>query len=193
MVLRWSPGVRFGIMFVFALALVTVGGWYLSGGGVAHEVSRPRYPAPELEPAIGWINTDAPPRFSDELSGVVTLVHFWTDPCEGCPASQEEIDTLEAKFGEAGFQAVSVFAAGATLADAEAVSRARTLAAELRIAHPVAVDGGPISERWGVSTYPTMIVIDARGMVLGAVEGPGHRLRLEAAIEWALDEAKAGR
>jgi len=193
MVLRWTPGVRFGAMFVFALVVVTVGGWFLTGAGSQPEPATPRYPAPEIEPAIGWINADAPLRFSDELAGVVTLVHFWTDSSGGGHESLEELDTLEAKFIGAGFQAVSVYVVGEATGEIEALRRAQERATDLQLVRPIAVDSGLISQRWGVSTFPTFIVIDAEGIVLGAVEGPGHRLRLEAAIEWALGEAKSGR
>ncbi len=50
--------------------------------------------------------------------------------------------------------------------------------------------GGPLSEEWKVTAFPTLFLIDAKGMVRNKYEGAPSAEELDGAIEALLREAE---
>src|SRR5690606_12450998 len=61
-----------------------------------------------------------------------------------------------------------------------------------KIKHPVVVDDDmAIWERYTVNAWPTFVLIDSRGYMVGQISGEGHRDVLDKAIAQALADGKA--
>src|SRR2546423_4733742 len=59
----------------------------------------------------------------------------------------------------------------------------RTARHRHNITHPVAVDNDyAIWNRYGIRAWPTLVVVDPEGRVIGGVSGEGHREALDAAV-----------
>jgi len=143
--------------------------------------------APELAGAGGWINT-AEPLSLAALRGKVVILDFWTFCCINCLHIIEELRPLEAAFPT---ELVIVGVHSPKFPeehDHDAVVRA---VARHRITHPVLDDPDMFTwRRYGVRAWPTLMVIDPRGVVRGAVSGEGHAQALFKAVEALIREAR---
>ena len=150
-----------------------------------------RVRAPELHGAGGWINTDCPLSI-EGLRGRVVLLDFWTFCCINCLRVVEELRPLERRFGDRlvviGVHSPKFVHESDHAAVEQAVRRHR-------IEHPVLDD--PEMEMWqlyGVRAWPTLVVIDPDGYVVGMASGEGNGEALADVIENLLagKEAPAG-
>ena len=142
--------------------------------------------APELRGSGGWINTDRPLALAD-LRGRVVLLDFWTFCCINCIRVVEELRPIERRFGDR-LVVISVHSPKFPHeGDHAAVERA---VLRHRIEHPVLDD--PEMEMWqqyGVRAWPTLVVIDPDGYVVGTASGEGNG----AALAQLIDDLLAGR
>src|SRR5688572_14666761 len=130
-----------------------------------------RVRAPELSGGEGWLNTDRPLTIAG-LRGKVVVLDFWTYCCINCLHVLPELKQLERKYGS-GLVVIGVHSAkftneGHTAHIAEAVRR-------YGIEHPVVNDRDfTIWRAYGVRAWPTLLVIDTAGRLVGGVSGEGH-------------------
>ncbi len=145
--------------------------------------------APELEPNLGWLNTDRPLRFDGDLRGQVVLLDFWTYCCINCIHVLDEIEELEQTFADEPFVVIGVHSAKF---DNEADRRnIRTAVQRYEIAHPVVVDKEmEIWSRFGARGWPTLVLVGPDGRVIGTTSGEGNRELLEGAIRAAIEEGR---
>jgi len=146
-----------------------------------------RVRAPELERGRAWFNTDRPLRLSHELKGCVVLLDFWTYCCINCMHILPDLAYLERRFEKNPFVVVGVHSAKFT----NEAERRNVRAAVQRydIGHPVVVDDDlRIWRSYGVRSWPTRVLVDPEGYVVGAVAGEGHLDSLEHSIARLLDE-----
>jgi DNA-binding beta-propeller fold protein YncE len=129
-----------------------------------------RIRAPELSGTGGWTGTSSPVSLSD-LAGKVVVLDFWTACCVNCIRVLEELRPLEQRFAE---EAVFIGVHSPKFPhehDHQAVARA---VQRLRIAHPVIDDPDLTTWRqYGVQGWPTVVVIDPDGYVVGGISGEG--------------------
>src|SRR3954462_5608557 len=106
--------------------------------------------AHELEPNLGWLNTDKPLRFSDELKGHVVVLDFWTYCCINCMHILPDLAKIEAKYKD---EAVEVIGGHSAKFNNESDQQAiRKAVARCSIHHPVVVDKGfAIWRQYGAS------------------------------------------
>ena len=145
-----------------------------------------RVRAPELRGSGGWINTDRPLSLAG-LRGRVVLLDFWTFCCINCLRVVEELRPLERRFGDRlvviGVHSPKFPHEG----DHAAVERA---VVRHRIEHPVLDDPEmDMWEQYGVRAWPTLVVIDPDGYVVGMVSGEGNG----DALARLIDDLLAGR
>lgn len=148
--------------------------------------------APELEPNLGWLNTDRPLRLGEELKGHVVLLDFWTFCCINCMHVMPDLEYLEDKYADEPFVVVGVHSAKfANEAQRESI---RNAIFRYGLRHPVVIDKEMgIWNRYGTRSWPTLVLIGSDGRVIGAAPGEGNRLLLDKAISQALaDGRKAG-
>ncbi|HEX6123356.1 MAG TPA: thioredoxin-like domain-containing protein [Ktedonobacterales bacterium] len=140
--------------------------------------------APELR-GTAWLNTARPLTLAD-LRGKLVLLDFWTYCCINCLHVLEDLKYLEHKYADQPFAVVGVHSPKFPQEDdAESVRQAIV---RYGIAHPVLLDSGRKTwDAYGVRGWPTLVLLDPRGYVLGRVSGEGNRERLDGAISQALE------
>lgn len=146
--------------------------------------------APELDAGLGWLNTDRALAISGELRGQVVVLDFWTFCCINCIHILPDLAWLEHKYAADAVTFIGVHSAKfPNEASAETI-RAAILRYE--IAHPVIIDDNmKLWRAYAVRSWPTVVVIDPRGYVVGVFAGEGQRENLDQAIGQALGGAKA--
>lgn len=140
--------------------------------------------APELR-GTAWLNTERPLSLAD-LRGKLVLLDFWTYCCINCLHVLEDLKYLEHKYADKPFVVVGVHSPKFTNEDdAESVRQAIV---RYGITHPVLLDSGRRTwDAYAVRGWPTLVLLDPRGYLLGQVSGEGNRDRLDTAIGQALD------
>jgi DNA-binding beta-propeller fold protein YncE/peroxiredoxin len=140
--------------------------------------------APELQ-GTAWFNTPQPLTLAD-LRGKLVLLDFWTYCCINCLHVLEDLKYLEAKYAGRPLAVIGIHSPKFTNEDdPESVRQA---IARYGITHPVMLDSGRRTwDAYGVRGWPTLVLVDPRGYVLGRVSGEGNRERLDAAIAQAFD------
>ncbi len=156
-------------------------------------------PAPELEPNLGWLNTDTPLRLSHELKGHIVVLDFWTYCCINCMHILPDLAAIEEKFKD---QPVIVIGVHSAKFDNETDRKAiRAAMQRYAIHHPVVVDEMyGIWAKYGAKGWPSFAVIGTDGKLV-PISGPmgndfitsgeGPAKTLAAVVERALAEAKA--
>ncbi len=144
---------------------------------------------PGFAKARGWLNASRAPTDA-ELRGRVVVVDFWTSCCINCMHTLPTLARLEKKHEKDPFLVVGVHT---QKFDAEPeLDRLRASVIRYGITHPVAIDGDRgIWESWGISAWPTVIVLDAKGRVVFADGGEPDEEELDSVIETALAEGAA--
>jgi len=146
--------------------------------------------APQLDAGLGWLNTDRPLRLDGELRGQVVVLDFWTYCCINCMHILPDLAFLEHKY--AGEPVVFIGVHSAKFANE--ASRETIKAAILRyeIKHPVVIDDQmKIWRAYAARSWPTVVMIDPRGYVIGQVAGEGNREIIDQTIAQALQQGRA--
>ena len=162
-----------------------------SAGQEPRAEGRAAIAAPDLAKADGWLNTDKPISIND-LRGQVVLLDFWTYCCINCMHVFPDLKYLEDKYKDKPFVVIGVHSG--KFDQEKDDQHIRNAVLRHNIAHPVAVDSEyEIWRSYGVRAWPTLVLIDPEGDVVGAVSGEGHREVLDRAVERLLDiHAKKG-
>jgi thiol-disulfide isomerase/thioredoxin len=142
-------------------------------------------PAPELDGAIGWLNTDRPVKLSD-LRGKVVLLDFWTYSCINCLHVLPDLAWLEGKYPN---ELVVIGIHSAKFPNEQDTDHIRQAVLRHEIEHPVANDADfVIWKTYGTRAWPTLCLIDPEGQVVAASSGEGHRDDLDDLIRRIIDE-----
>ena len=139
--------------------------------------------APELQ-GTAWFNTERPLRLAD-LRGKLVVLDFWTYCCINCLHILDDLKYLEEKYAGRALAVVGVHSPKFTNEDdPESVRQA---VVRYGITHPVLLDSRRRTwDAYAVRGWPTQVLLDPNGYILGRVSGEGHRAQLDAAIEQAL-------
>lgn len=140
--------------------------------------------APELVGAGGWVGTPVPLTLRD-LRGRVVVVHFFTAGCANCARVLGDLREVERRWPDE----VRVVGVHSPKFPHEGRHRAVEAAvARLGIAHPVLDDPEMATwQQYGVRGWPTAVVVDPRGYVVGAITGDGNRPLLLQVVADAVD------
>ena len=141
---------------------------------------------PSLAGGVGWINS-APIRLED-LRGKVVLLDFWTYCCINCHHVLPDLARLEEKYKNElvviGVHTAKFFAERDT-------ENIRRKVREYHIKHPVINDAKQtLWDRFGVASWPTLVLLDVDGSYVGSVSGEGHFDILDKAIGRLVREHK---
>ncbi|RNI25400.1 NHL domain-containing thioredoxin family protein [Flexivirga caeni] len=151
-------------------------------------MTRLRVRAPELI-GRGWLNTGgADVRLSD-LQGQVVVLDFWTFCCVNCLHVLDELRPLETEFAD---QLVLIGVHSPKFEHEADPAALRQAVERYAVHHPVLDD--PELRTWdafGARAWPTLVVIDPEGYVVGQFSGEGHAYGLEVLIRELLDEHAA--
>ncbi len=146
--------------------------------------------APRLDAGLGWLNTDRPLRFEQELKGQVVVLDFWTYCCINCIHVLPDLKFLEHKYRREPVTFIGVHSAKFTNEASRETIRAAILRYEIQ--HPVVIDDQmKIWRAYTVRSWPTVIVIDPTGHIVGVAAGEGNREVLDGLISQALAQGRA--
>ena len=142
--------------------------------------------APDFPDGLTWFNTDRPLHLNEELKGQVVVLDFWTYCCINCMHVLPDLEYLEEKYAA---DPVAIIGVHSNKYRNEAVpGNVREALLRYGITHPVVMDEDHlIWGMYGVNAWPTLVVIDSTGHVLGALPGEGHREELDRLIAGLLE------
>jgi DNA-binding beta-propeller fold protein YncE len=130
-----------------------------------------RVRAPELTGGRGWLNTDKPLTIA-ALKGKVVLLDFWTYGCINCIHIIPDLKRLEAKYAK---QLVVIGVHSAKFDNEKETENIRRIILRYELEHPVYNDAEfKVWQSYGVRAWPTQVLIDPAGYVIGAVSGEGN-------------------
>ena len=142
----------------------------------------PSRPAP---PTRGLDSEGRTLRLEDQR-GKVVLLSFWFSDCPPCRALMPHEKKLVEKFPADRFTLMGINA------DADP-ARLRLMESKAQLNYRSIADGnqGPVCTAWGVTAFPTFVLIDADGNVRWRHDGPPDPAELEGRITQLLAERRA--
>jgi DNA-binding beta-propeller fold protein YncE len=127
-------------------------------------------PAPEFPSGLDWLNTSAPLTLA-ELQGKVVLLDFWTYGCINCIHILPDLKRLEEEFAD---ELVVIGVHSAKFVNESATDNIRQVIVRYDIEHPVVNDRDfEVWRAWGANAWPTTVVVDPAGNVVGGHAGEG--------------------
>jgi DNA-binding beta-propeller fold protein YncE len=144
-------------------------------------------PAPEFSGAKGWLNTEKPFTLA-ELRGKVVLLDFWTYGCINCIHIIPDLKKLEAKYKN---ELVVIGVHSGKFDNERDTENIRRIILRYELEHPVVNDAEfSIWNSYGVEAYPTQILIDPAGNVVGKAVGEGQFRGIDQKIQQTIEEFK---
>ena len=157
------------------------------GDDVSSSRERGRVRAPELEGGRGWLNTDKPLSLAG-LRGKVVLLDFWTYGCVNCMHVIPDLKRLEEKYPA---ELVVIGVHSAKFENEKETENIRRIVLRYGLEHPVVNDADfRIWQAYAVRAWPTQVLIDPAGYVVGQVSGEGHYDVIDGAVGQLVAEAK---
>jgi thiol-disulfide isomerase/thioredoxin len=139
-----------------------------------------RHPSPDLEGGVEWLNATGPISVKD-LRGKIVLLDFWTFCCINCMHVLPDLAYLEKKFPN---ELVVIGVHSAKFDNERESGNIRKAILRYEIQHPVVNDARmTIWRKFGVNSWPSLVVIDPEGQYCGHVSGEGNRELLQNVIE----------
>jgi DNA-binding beta-propeller fold protein YncE len=143
------------------------------------EVGTERVRAPDFTGAVGWFNVPAPLTLKS-LRGKVVLLDFWTYGCVNCMHILPDLKRLEEKYRD---ELVVIGVHSAKFTNEGQDDNIRRIIVRYEIEHPVVNDAQfAIWRQYGARAWPTQVLIDPEGYVVGAASGEGHAEGFDRAI-----------
>jgi DNA-binding beta-propeller fold protein YncE len=138
-----------------------------------------RVRAAEITGGRGWLNTDKPLSLA-ALKGKVVLLDFWTYGCINCIHIIPDLKKLEEKYAN---QLVVIGVHSAKFENEKETENIRRIILRYEIEHPVYNDAEfTVWQSYGVRAWPTQILIDPAGYVIGSISGEGNYDPIDRAI-----------
>jgi thiol-disulfide isomerase/thioredoxin len=158
---------------------------FVERGVLMSAQERTRVRAPEIKGGRGWLNTDKPLSLA-ALKGKVVLLDFWTYGCINCIHIIPDLKKLEAKYAN---QLVVIGVHSAKFQNEKETENIRRIILRYEIEHPVYNDSEfAVWSSYGVRAWPTRVLIDPAGYVVGAVSGEGNYEAIDQAITKLVEE-----
>ncbi|HJU94311.1 MAG TPA: thioredoxin-like domain-containing protein [Pyrinomonadaceae bacterium] len=144
-----------------------------------------RVRAPEITGGQGWLNTDKPLSLA-ALKGKVVLLDFWTYGCINCIHIIPDLKKLEEKYAK---QLVVIGVHSAKFQNEKETENIRRIILRYEIEHPVYNDSEyAVWQSYGVRAWPTQVLIDPAGYVIGGISGEGNYEVIDQAIAKTVEE-----
>lgn len=125
-------------------------------------------PAAELPAVDGsWVALD-------EFRGRTVVVNFWAEWCGSCEGELKQFNAMAADHPDVAFVGIA-HASGS-------LQEVRAFAERAGLSIPILLGDGAIEERYGISVFPTTLILDSRGQVRRRVFGPRERDVWEALL-----------
>ena len=148
---------------------------------------RPKVRAPEITGGRGWLNTDKPLSIA-ALKGKIVLLDFWTYGCINCIHIIPDLKKLEAKYAK---ELVVIGVHSAKFQNEKETENIRRIILRYEIEHPVYNDSEyAVWQSYGVRAWPTQVLIDPAGYIVGGVSGEGNYDVIDQTIAKIVEEAR---
>ena len=187
------------LLLASLLGLLSIGACMPAGSGAQVEVKPDEAPqapdpkpdedqvAPEFPEKMDWLNTAGPITMKD-LKGKIVLLDFWTLCCINCIHTLPDLAKLEKKYAN---EIVVIGVHSAKFDSEKETKNIRKAVLRYEIAHPVVNDGDhKIWDKYGVSSWPTLAIVDTEGKVVGATSGEGNFDLLDKVIAKLIEDGK---
>ena len=126
--------------------------------------------APEFPDTLSWINVSEALTI-DELEGKIVILDFWTYGCINCIHVIPDLRRLEEEYGH---QLVVIGVHSAKFENEGQTENIRQIVQRYGVEHPVVNDSDFLIWRtYGVQAWPTLVLIDPLGKVVGGHAGEG--------------------
>ncbi|MCI0338578.1 MAG: redoxin domain-containing protein [Acidobacteria bacterium] len=126
--------------------------------------------APDIPASLEWLNTEKPLNIR-ELRGKIVLLDFWTYCCINCMHIIPDLKKLEAKYAN---QLVVIGVHSAKFTTEKGTDNIRQAILRYEIEHPVVNDRDfEVWQQYGARSWPTLVLINPKGKVVGAHSGEG--------------------
>lgn len=144
--------------------------------------------APEFPVGLDWLNVPEPLSMA-QLRGKAVLLDFWTYGCINCIHVIPDLKRLEAEFPD---ELVVIGVHSAKFANEGETENIRFIVKRYGIEHPIINDRNFIMwQTYGVRAWPTFMLIDPQGKVLGYYSGEGVYEAMQPAIAGMIAEFDA--
>ena len=142
-------------------------------------------PAAEFPDGLDWLNTEQPLSIAD-LRGKLVLLDFWTYGCINCMHNFPGLKQLEAEYAD---ELVVIGVHSAKFQNEGDTDNIRQIILRYDLEHPVINDNEfEVWNTWGVRAWPTLILIDPQGNVVGGHSGEGVYPVFKPVIESLVNE-----
>ena len=126
--------------------------------------------APDFPGGLEWLNTDRPLSLED-LRGRLVLLDFWTFCCINCMHVIPDLKKLETKYPD---ELVVIGVHSAKFANERQTQSIRQAILRYEIEHPVVNDRDfQIWTQYAVRAWPTLMLINPKGKIIGGHSGEG--------------------
>src|SRR3989339_466517 len=161
------------ILLLLAIAFFSFGGIPMASA------QKKNIPAPELTGGASWLNVSKPLTLAD-LKGKVVLLDFWTYCCINCMHIIPDLKKLEAKYPK---ELVVIGVHSAKFQNEREAENIRQAILRYGIEHPVINDSNfAIWQAYRARAWPTLVLIDPEGNIVGSDTGEGHYELLDKLI-----------
>ncbi len=144
--------------------------------------------APEFPEGMEWLNTDRPLSLR-QLRGKVVLLDFWTYCCINCMHVIPDLKRLEKKYAN---ELVVIGVHSAKFNGERDTQNIRQAILRYEIEHPVINDYKmEVWQEYTVRSWPTLMLIDPAGKLLGYLSGEGIYDAFDKLIARVIDEFDA--
>jgi DNA-binding beta-propeller fold protein YncE len=127
--------------------------------------------APDLDGAVDWLNVSVPITMA-QLRGKVVILDFWTYGCVNCMHVLKDLKILEQRFRD---ELVVIGIHSPKFTNERATENLKRILVRYEIEHPVANDADlAIWRRYGAKAWPTRVIVDPAGNLVGTALGEGN-------------------
>lgn len=145
-------------------------------------------PAPDFPAGLDWLNTDGPLALAD-LRGKIVLLDFWTYGCINCLHVIPDLHRLEEKYAE---ELVIIGVHSAKFENEGETENIRRIIQRYELEHPVINDNRfQVWQEYGAQAWPTFVLIDPRGNIVGYQSGEGIYQLFDRVIGLMVEEFAA--
>jgi thiol-disulfide isomerase/thioredoxin len=138
-------------------------------------------PAPEFPTGLAWLNVDRPLSLAQDLRGKIVVLDFWTQGCINCIHVIPDLARLEEEYSE---ELVVVGVHWAKFDRERQLEAVRQSVQRYGVEYPIVNDElEQIRAAYQVTAWPTLMLVGARGNVVGTHAGEGAYAVLQPVID----------
>ena len=145
-------------------------------------------PMPDFPANVEWINVEEP-LTPEDLQGKIVMLDFWTYGCINCIHVIPDLHRLEEEFSD---DLIVIGVHSAKFENEGNTDNIQQIVRRYDVTHPVINDNNfEIWRTYGVQAWPTMVLIDPLGNIVGGQAGEGVYEIFQPVLETMVEEYSA--